>query len=350
MLDGLGAVLGAGVLVAIAPAAAVSGSWLPVAAVLAVLAGVTGGVATQAPTPPALRAVAIPAAAVAAGVAARALGGYLLPQHPLYPAIAGLALAALAGALPVVVPWQVRRWAGLFVLAVLLVVVLACYAIAPPGNPPVPAWLPGAGDPGGLLAAAAVLSFAFGGMPAARRRSTGWLLPAAAGVVLVLLALATLRQLGAGRLAVSPLPVADALAAAGGTAVAGLVVAAAAVALLSVTSAAATAAVAALTSAGVPVAAGVAGWAVVAVVVAWLLPVPLGFAVAAGCLLLHWLACHVALLTRARSHRSRAVAAAGALLSAALLVSLPVGALAIAAGVTAATVLVVTLVRRAPGR
>lgn len=223
LLRGLGAMVGAGVCVGIAPAAAASGSWLPLgvlaAAVLAwcavstrrpVNASVLGGFGDSA---------SLVARLVAAAALAGTCGVYLVPDRPLLGAVGLLIVVVVLDAARPRLPVEA---AVCVVLAVLAVLVLACFALASPGNRPVPAGLPGADDIAGLPGAAAVMVFAFGGLAGpSSRRTAAVLAVATAGYLAV--AFAVLHQLGPGRLAVSPVPLRAALAAAEGGPVDGLI-------------------------------------------------------------------------------------------------------------------------------
>ncbi|MGH3623864.1 MAG: hypothetical protein ACRDQ5_19080 [Sciscionella sp.] len=242
LLRGLGAMIGAGLCVGIAPAAAVSGNWLPLGIVAAaVLAGCATAVWQPAATggaewPPSVRpagvfgvfgdAAALMARVVAVAALAGTCGVYLTPGRPALGAVGLLALVVAFDAVAPRLPKMLEPVVVCVVLAVLAAFVAACFALTSPGNALVPAGLPGADDPAGLPSAAAVMVFAFGGVPQVPARTGGRL-----AVVAVLLAAtatylavssAALRQLGAGRLALSPVPLRDALAAAEGSEVEGL--------------------------------------------------------------------------------------------------------------------------------
>jgi len=212
--------VGAGLFVGLAPGASLAGAWLPAALVLAaVLAGLS--TVEHQETREVLAGWRIRAAAVADGAgllgrvaAGAALGGavgvYVSPLvAPLF--VMGVTAFTVTGfRLPVVV----TRVAAVVVLGVLAVVAVACFAIAPEATPS------GTTDPAGVIAAAGVLFVGFVGPEGPRRRALVVL-----GVVLVVslaVAVAALRQLGAPRLALSPAPLRDVLAAADATPLTGL--------------------------------------------------------------------------------------------------------------------------------
>lgn len=360
-VDALGPVLGAGVLLVPAPAAALTGGWLPLAVVLAWLVATLGtAVGGDAGTRPGgsgvlpvtvpvrvlrvVRPVGVPARVFAAAAVARCAGEYVLPARFWYPTVAVLVFAgALAVAVSRTALRTPHRLATTAVLVVLAITVIACFAIGAPGNAAVPPGLSGADDAAMIPAAAALLVFAFGGGSRGRRGRMPAL--AVAGVVCLIVVFAVLRQLGAGRLAASPSPVGDALAAADGAALVPLLLAGVVLAALSVAYGAVTETTLLVGRRGINRTAGT--WCVVtaAVVVALLLPVVTAVAVAVGCLLLEWLCRHVSVLASAVA-RARGAAASGralvtavvgavsgVVLSVLLLVSLPLAAVAIAIGV-----------------
>jgi APA family basic amino acid/polyamine antiporter len=248
VVAGLGAMMGAGLFAGLAPASALVGRWLPVALVIAAVPAVlaccsTGDQADAFPGSgggyrytreqlgrwPARTAGGLYLTSRAASAAALAgcFGAYVAPARPALPALAVLVLAVVADVLNVRPSRLVTRVLTIFVLVVLALVVAACFAIPPP--PPTgivpPPGTPGLDQPGELLPAAGVLFFAFLGFervtapgadqPSARK-------PMVVIPLLVLVALGTylavgaavLRQLGPTRLAVSAVPLRDALDAA----------------------------------------------------------------------------------------------------------------------------------------
>jgi basic amino acid/polyamine antiporter, APA family len=209
------ATLGAGVLVGIAPAASVAGAWLLAGMVLA--AAVAAVVSTVDVKPRLGRAgtgIGLAGRLAGATAVAGAFGVYVVPDSPALGAAALVVVVAAARLAGVRVPPWLPAVGAIVVVGVLAAVVLACLAIEPAGQvvaPPPDA--PGADDPIGILAAAVVCYPAFLG--AGRDR-------VAVGVVLVVglvVAVAALRQLGGPRLALSPAPLRDALAAADGAAI-----------------------------------------------------------------------------------------------------------------------------------
>ncbi|RKT53263.1 APC family permease [Saccharothrix australiensis] len=242
---GLGATLGAGILLGFAPAAALAGPWFPLASALAALAALccaystadqhraypdaSGGYAyirnQLGPWPARLGAGAhlIGRAGLAAAIAG-AFGSYALPEDRVLGGVVLLAATALAGRhLRGLVGWA----SALLVLGVLAMVALVCFSVAPPVNPtPVD----GSGFDG-VMGAAGVLFVVFTGFERVTAPARGdrvfparalrVALPVLIGVVLLVasaVGAALLRQLGAARLALSPAPLRDALIAADGRA------------------------------------------------------------------------------------------------------------------------------------
>ncbi|GAA1301213.1 amino acid permease [Saccharothrix xinjiangensis] len=260
----LGATLGVGVLAGFAPAAAAAGPWFPVALVLAALTALCCAFSTAdqhraypdapggyayvrhqlGPWPARLGASAhlVGRAGVAAALAG-AFGAYVVPEHQLVGAIGLLVATSALGA-------SGFRWsAGLsaavaaVVLGVLALVVVVCFAVAPPDNP---AWTGGGPSFEGLMSAATLLFVLFTGferitapLPGDRVfhvRVLRFAIPAVVVVVLVVafaVGAALLRQLGPARLALSPAPLRDALVAADGRALVPVLVVGAAVAAVS---------------------------------------------------------------------------------------------------------------------
>ncbi|HEY1570526.1 MAG TPA: amino acid permease [Pseudonocardiaceae bacterium] len=245
MVGGLGAMLGAGLFAGVAPATGLVGRWLPVALVIAAVPAVmsccsTGDQAGVFPGPgggyrytreqlgrwPGRIAGGLYLAGRAAAAAALAgcFGAYLDPNHPVLPALVLLAAVLAADTLGLRPTPAVVRTLTVVVLVVLALVVVACFAIPPP--PPTgvvpPAGTPGLDDATGLLPAAGVLFFAFLGFEqvttgSATLRRPRVVIPVLVAVALgtyLLVAFAVLRQLGPTRLAVSAVPLRDALDAA----------------------------------------------------------------------------------------------------------------------------------------
>ncbi|HEX3646956.1 MAG TPA: amino acid permease [Pseudonocardiaceae bacterium] len=245
VISGLGAMLGAGLFAGLAPATGLVGRWLPVALVIAAVPAAmsccsTGDQAGVFPGPgggyrytreqlgrwPGRIAGGLYLAGRAAAAAALAgcFGAYLDPNRPALPALALLAAVLVADALKLRPAPALVRTLTVIVLVVLALVVVACFAIPapPPTGVPVPAGTPGLDDPTGLLPAAGVLFFAFLGFEQVTTGSGAYRRPRIAIPVLVAVALGTylvvafavLHQLGPTRLAVSAVPLRDALDAA----------------------------------------------------------------------------------------------------------------------------------------
>ncbi len=245
VVAGLGAMMGAGLFAGLAPASALVGGWLPVALVIAAVPAVlsccsAGDQAGVFPGPgggyrytreqlgrwPGRMAGAL--YLVSRGAAAAALAGcfgdYVDPARPALPALAVLVVVVVADACRFRLSTQLSKVLTIGVLVVLALVVAACFAIAPP--PPIgialPPGTPGLDQPGNLLTAAGVLFFAFvgfehvtaTGLPANRRRVVIPVLVVIALGTYLLVSFAVLRQLGPTRLAVSVVPLRDALDAA----------------------------------------------------------------------------------------------------------------------------------------
>ncbi|SHF45857.1 hypothetical protein [Streptoalloteichus hindustanus] len=265
VLLGVAGMLGAGVFLGPAPAAALAGRWYLPALLLTALAttcfvvGSAGASAWHAepagsyayirdqlgPVPGRMAAALVLAGRCAAAAAiAGALANYLLPAQPTVAAVALVALGTAFNASG----RRLGRWSRLPVLLVVVVlglVVVTAFAIDPPAMTPVaPPGEPGADDVRGMAAAAAVAFFHFAGferltspLALAGRFPQRVLRIALPLVVLVALAAqlvvgaALLRQLGPARLAISPAPLRDLLVAADATALEPLVVLAAVAAM-----------------------------------------------------------------------------------------------------------------------
>lgn len=221
LAGGVASTFGAGLFLGLAPASSISGWWLVagtgLAAALAVLFALSTPEHVSGPVAPALGVLGRLCAAVAT---AGTFGTYVLGDHPQVGAV-GLvvvvtAVVVLAPPLP---PFVARVAAGL-VLAVLLVVAVACFTIAPEALAVAPpSDSPGLDNPLGLLPAAALLYVCFTGAlsggPTDRRERVGVLVIVLA--VCLAVAVGALRQLGGQRLALSRAPLLDALAAADAT-------------------------------------------------------------------------------------------------------------------------------------
>jgi APA family basic amino acid/polyamine antiporter len=238
--------LGAGLVVGMAPAAALAGRWLLLGIGLAFLAALCSALSTSDQSrrfdgvgggflytrhqlgvlPGRMAGSASLVGRICAGAAvAGAFGVYVVPEQPVYAAIA-VTIAAMAldafGFRP-------PRWLVTFVVvAVLLALALfvaVCFAIAPPPALPLPPDVVGVDDFSSLLPAAGVMFFAFLGFEqvtsAGNHTYSIRQLHIAVPVIMVttlaaglVVGVATLRQLGGPRLALSPAPLRDALAAA----------------------------------------------------------------------------------------------------------------------------------------
>lgn len=205
VVRGLAAMLGAGLLVGIAPAASASGAWLIAGLVAAALLAVASGPSTSDRMTP----LELLGRSAAAAAIAGTLGRYLVPEYPARAGAVAIVLTVALTALGWPPPRLLIRVGVVVVLAVLGAFVAACLAIAPPPHPP------GAGHPAGLPVATVILFFGFLGAERkvrSRRHRTIAILVAL--VIYLAVAGAALYQLGADRLGLSPVPLRDALAAA----------------------------------------------------------------------------------------------------------------------------------------
>lgn len=207
------AVAGLGVL-GIAPVAAVAGEWAPLAGVVAAV--VVAGLC-RVPSPPRLRNPRVGAvfealcAMCAAGVLARGVGDYLVPGYGRAAAIAALLLGALGVALRARCPGALVWLAAALAVTAAVLFAGAGFGIAPAPHPAqeTSPWL--------LLPAAGLLLASAAGAPARTRRGFPWW-PLGAAVCFGLLALVTVRQLGAPRAGLARAPITEALTAADATA------------------------------------------------------------------------------------------------------------------------------------
>lgn len=263
--------LGAGVLVGPAPAAAASGGWfllgIPIAALMAacsafataeqsaVYRGPGAAYAATRATLGAVPARILASADLAGHVAAMAAVAGAIARYAapgFLPASAASGVAAVTILVVVLASTAGLRirglaawlWLGL-TLAVLAIVVTACFAIPPASLPAMD--MPRGNDATGIVGAAGVMVFALLGFerltaPGEERDRAGGKvlrrgvvtsLVVAAGITL-LVGAALLYQLGAARLALSPAPVLDALTAASAANLAPLVGTGAALAMLPV--------------------------------------------------------------------------------------------------------------------
>jgi basic amino acid/polyamine antiporter, APA family len=203
VVTGLAAMLGAGLLVGIAPAASAAGAWLLAGLVLAGLLTVAYGLSTSVKSTP----LAVLGRSAGAAAIAGAFGRYLVPEYPIPAALALLAVITALTAAGITPSRTLLRAAVAVVLAVLIVFVVVCFAIAPPPNPA------GPNDPAGLPLATAFLVFGFLGTERAPQRHR-MITIGLALVIYLAVAGAALHQLGGARLALSPVPLRDALVAA----------------------------------------------------------------------------------------------------------------------------------------
>lgn len=264
VLTGLAAMIGAGLFAALGPASALVGGWLPVAFVIAAVPAVLSSCSTcdQASVFPGAGGgyrytreqlgrwpgrmaggLYLAGRAAAAAALAGCFGDYIAPTRPALPAVVLLAVVVAVDALDVRVPRRGTMAMVAVVLVVLALVVAACFAIPPP--PPTgvapPAGTPGLDRPINLLPAAGLLFFAFLGfervtapggerLPARRLRIVIPVLTVVALGTYLAVTFAVLRQLGPTRLALSTVPLRDALDAAAASALDPAVTIAAAVA------------------------------------------------------------------------------------------------------------------------
>ncbi|TCO48039.1 APC family permease [Actinocrispum wychmicini] len=262
VFPGMAAMLGAGLLVGLAPASAAAGRWLIAGIVLAFLAALCGALSTsdqsrrfagvgggylytrhQLGVLPGRMAgsVALVGRICAGAAVAGTFGVYVVPHHPVIAAIVMVAAGTVLDASGFRPSRMLVMSVVIFVVAVFAIVVVACFAIAPPPALPLPADVPGADDASGLLTAAGAMFFAFLGFEHVTSTNervytihqSRVAIPVILTVTLgagVALGVAALRQLGGGRLALSPRPLYDALIAADAASLTPLITAAAAVA------------------------------------------------------------------------------------------------------------------------
>jgi basic amino acid/polyamine antiporter, APA family len=246
IFPGLAAMLGAGLFVGVAPAAAESGRWLLVGIVLAFLTALCGALSTSDQSrrfagigggylytrhqlgvlPGRMAGSAALIGRVCAGAAvAGTFGVYVVPDHPVYAAIAVSVAALVLDAFGFRPPRGLVVAVVVVVLFALALVVAVCFAIAPPQALPLPPDVAGSDDFTGLLASGGVMFFAFLGFEQVTAfnedsytlRQRVKAVPVIMVITLVAgiaVAAAMLFQLGGARLALSPAPLRDALAAA----------------------------------------------------------------------------------------------------------------------------------------
>lgn len=242
---GLGAMLGTGVFVVFAPAAARAGSWLLASLGLAAVVAYANATSTAqlaavhpqaggayvygrrrlTPATGALAGYAFIAGKVAsAGAAALAVGAYAWPDRQRLVAVAALAVATVIDLLGIAKTATVTAWLVAALLGVLGLVVVAglSHRVSDGGGSDV------AGVPvAGIFGAAGLLFFAFAGYARIATlgeevRDPARTIPRAVSLafgvivlVYVLVAIAALTGLGAGRLAAATAPLADVVGAAG---------------------------------------------------------------------------------------------------------------------------------------
>ncbi|MDA3649211.1 amino acid permease [Saccharopolyspora indica] len=262
----LGGMLGVGVLVGPAPAAAAAGMWMPLGLLIALLAAVCSATATAYQSaayrgpgavyacvrgrmgvlPARVGASAYLAGHIAAMAAiARVLGDLFLPASAPLVAAAAILLVVLSATTGLRIRGA-AAWIWLaLTAAVLALVVVTCFAIAPVA--PLPTGASPSDSAVGITGAAGVLFFAFLGFerltaPAEERDRVPWAAVKRGVVisfvlltaVLAVVTAALVHQLGWSRLALSPAPIRDVLTAAAASELAPLVSVGAAVALLPV--------------------------------------------------------------------------------------------------------------------
>lgn len=212
---GVVSTFGAGLFLALAPASALAGWWLVPAMVLAAAVAVLFALSTpdSSPSWPA-PLVGILGRIAAAAAAATAFGRYALPGRPEVGAVTLVIVVTAVVLLAPPLPGAVERVAAVLVVGVLVVVAVACFTIAPVDlavAPPADA--SGADTAAGMFPAAVLLFLCFIGSPSSVRRER----LAVITIVLVVslaVAIAALWQLGGERLAISRVPLRDAMAAA----------------------------------------------------------------------------------------------------------------------------------------
>ena len=249
-LLGLGGMLGAGIFMGLAPAAADTGMYVLIAIVIAALLAMCSAFSTADqsrayPGPgsgyrytreqlgrwPGRMAGSLYLAGnlIAIAVIARTLGAYLLPERPTLVAVGAIVIGVAANAVGLSLTTKVNRLLVIGVLLVLIVVCVVCFALPSPHLVSAPAGISGANNPYGLLTASGVMVFAFlgferitapsGDAQAHSVRKLHLVIPVVFSVATIgylLVSFAVLHQLGPVRLALSPAPLRDALIAADG--------------------------------------------------------------------------------------------------------------------------------------
>jgi APA family basic amino acid/polyamine antiporter len=238
--------LGAGLLVGLAPAAAASGRWLLAGIGLAFLAALCSALSTADQSlrfagvgggylytrhqlgvlPGRMAGSAALVGLICAGaVVAGTFGVYVVPERPVYAAILVSIAAMVLDALGLRPPRGLVTAVVVAVLLALAVFVAVCFAITPPPALPLPPDMAGVDDLGGLLPAAGLMFFAFLGFEqitsSSEQSYSVRQVHIAVPVIMVTtlaaglaVGCAALHQLGGPRLALSTVPLRDALAAA----------------------------------------------------------------------------------------------------------------------------------------
>jgi APA family basic amino acid/polyamine antiporter len=248
---GLGATLGAGVFVGLAPAASIAGRWFLPAMALAALAALCSAFSTAdqsraypeagggyayirnqlGPWPGRIGASAylLGRAGIAAALA-EMFATYAFPEQRTVVALLVLAAAAVLSAAGVRFGTRLSWVIAGTVVVVLALVVVVCFGVAPPETATVvPAGLPGTDDFSGFMGVAGLLFIAFSGFeritapnrgePVHSARTLRVAIPLLIGLALLttlVVGAAAQHQLGPFRLALSPAPLRDALVAADG--------------------------------------------------------------------------------------------------------------------------------------
>jgi APA family basic amino acid/polyamine antiporter len=219
---GVAPAFGAGLFLGLAPASALAGWWLVAGMVLAAAGAVLFALSTPDKKPGSVvLSLGILGRIAAAAAVAATFGRYVVPDQPEVGGVVLVVAVAAVVLLAPPLPPAVDRVAAAVVVAVLVIVAVACFTIAPVAPPVTPGPdVAGADAPLGLLPSAVVLFVCFVG-----GRTTRRVRPAVIGVVLVVsvaVAIGALRQVGGERLAVSPAPLREVLAAADAASIDGL--------------------------------------------------------------------------------------------------------------------------------
>lgn len=222
---GVVSTFGAGLFLGLTPASALAGWWLVAGMALAGALALLFALSTQdSSAGGGIPIVGILGRTAAASSVASAFGRYVLGDSEAG-AVAFVVVVAAVVLLVPPLPGVVDRVAAVVVVGVLVLVAVVFFTIAPVELAVAPpADVAGADEPAGLLPSAVLLYLCFAGSPVAARRER----VAVVGVVLVVsmaVAIGVLWQLGGERLALSPAPLRDALAAADAAGIDGLLAA-----------------------------------------------------------------------------------------------------------------------------